>query len=118
MPYIKQENRDEYDEYLDGHIEDLKEHGFPKGDVTYCVYKMVGHWFLSDPGYDAIADIRGMLAGVLSEFDRRLAFPYEDKKIEENGDVDFTRPMIEGLPENWCGFDDCLQCSPNDQGDA
>jgi hypothetical protein len=28
-----------------------------------------------------------MLAGVLSEFDRRYAFPYEDEKIRENGDV-------------------------------
>ncbi len=96
MPYIKQEDRDNYEAFLIAHIQDLEEEGFPVGDVTYSVYKIVGHWFLSNPGYAAIADIRGMLAGVLSEFDRRLAFPYEDKKIRENGDVDLTMPTLEG----------------------
>ena len=90
MPYIKQEDRDEYDEFLNAHIEDLEEHDYPVGDVTYSVYKIVGRWFKNKPKYQTIAEIRGMLAGVLSEFDRRLAFPYEDKKIEENGDVDLS----------------------------
>ena len=94
MPYIKKHARDYYAEFLDGHIQDLEEQGYPVGDVTYAVYKIVGHWFLSNPGYEAIADIRGMLAGVLSEFDRKLAFPYEDKKIRKNGDVSFTLPEV------------------------
>ena len=111
MPYIKQEMRDVYDEFLNAHIEDLQEHGFPPGDVTYSVYKIVSHWFKNDSRYQTICEVRGMLAGVLSEFDRRFAFSYEDKKIEENGDVDLTTPDIQC--EHLCSSTKaCEVCNP------
>ena len=106
MPYINQEAREYYKAFLDAHIQDLEEEGYQEGHVTYCVYKMVGHWFLNNPGYTAIADIRGMLAGVLSEFDRQFAFPYEDRKKRENGDVDFTLPPLEKA----CADPVCVKC--------
>jgi hypothetical protein len=37
------------------------------------------------------------LIGTLAEFDRRIAAPYEDKKIKENGDVDLSYPPLEEL---------------------
>jgi hypothetical protein len=37
--------------------------------------------------YQRINDVVGALEGAKLEFYRRLAAPYEDKKIAENGDV-------------------------------
>jgi hypothetical protein len=37
--------------------------------------------------YQTINDIVGALEGAKLEFYRRVAVPYEDKKIIENGDV-------------------------------
>lgn len=112
MPYIKQEDRTYYMEALNEHIQDLQDQDYPVGDVTYAVYKTVGHWFLHKPGYAAIADIRGMLAGVLSEFDRKFAFPYEDKKERENGDVNFTLLGIEeGVPQSKTTYHVCPCCA-------
>lgn len=37
--------------------------------------------------YSTINDIIGALEGAKLEFYRRVAVPYEDKKIKENGDV-------------------------------
>jgi len=120
MPYIKQEQRDVYDDFLNALIQDLEEHDYTPGDVTYAVYKIVGHWFLHKPGYQSVAEIRGMLAGVLSEFDRRYAFPYEDVKLHENGDVDFTPAEVEEInlwgDAVYCGDPECDKCS-SDEGD-
>ncbi len=106
MPYTKQEDRDKYEAWVSALIEDLKEEGFPPGDVTYLMYKIVGHWFLHKRSYQTIAEVRGVLAGVLSEFDRKFAFPYEDEKIEENGDIDWwMTPREEPVPT--CTGSDC-----------
>ena len=90
MPYTKQTDRDKYDVWLNALIADLGYGEFPPGDVTYIMYKIMGEWFREKPKYQTIAEVRGVLAGVLSEFDRQFAFPYEDEKIEENGDVNWT----------------------------
>ena len=37
--------------------------------------------------YQHINDVLGALEGAKLEFYRRVAAPYEDKKIQENGDV-------------------------------
>jgi hypothetical protein len=99
MPYIKQEDRDTYEAWLAALIEDLTEVDFPPGDVTYLMYRIVGHWFLHKPSYQSIDEVRGALVGVLSEFDRKFAFPYEDKKIKENGDIAWELSQLEGEPE-------------------
>lgn len=108
MPYTKQENRDEYDAWLIALIQDLQEEDFPPGDVTYIMYKIMGHWFKDKTSYQTIDEIRGVLAGVLSEFDRRFAFPYEDEKIIENGDIDWTLPPLDECSREGCaGPADC-----------
>ena len=90
MPYINKDDRWIYNQSLEHLIADLASNGWKVGHVTYVVYCIVQHWFVDLPGYQTISNIRGMLSGVLSEFDRRYAFDYEDEKIEENGDVYFT----------------------------
>ncbi len=87
MPYIMIENRHKYDDEVDKLVECLRLSKWRAGEVTYVVFRIVGAWFKNKPGYQTICEIRGMLAGVLSEFDRRMAFNYEDIKLKENGDV-------------------------------
>jgi hypothetical protein len=103
MPYIKQEDRDKYDEWLNALIVDLRESGWPPGDVTYILYRLMCRWFMDKPMYQTICEVRGVLAGVLSEFDRRFAFPYEDRKILENGDVDLEVPDLCGCGREMLG---------------
>ncbi len=116
MPYTKQEERDNYNDWLNALIVDLKEQGFPPGDVTYVVYKIVGHWFKDKPKYQTICEVRGMLAGVLSEFDRKFAFPYEDKKIEDNGGINWTLPALEHNINDEIPEDELCHCGSKELG--
>lgn len=88
MPYITKDDREEYRNPLDDLCYNLDEQGWSAGAVTYVLYVIVARWFKARPKYDTIAHIRGCLMGTLSEVDRRFFFPYEDKKITQNGDVD------------------------------
>jgi hypothetical protein len=88
MPYIKKDDRDKYNKGLDTINEVLSRNSFPVGDVTYVIYNILIHMFAFKKKYQTICEVRGILAGVLSEFDRRFAFPYEDEKIDLNGDVE------------------------------
>ncbi len=82
MPYISQARRDV--------IEDQT--GVPRtaGELNYAITRLCVN-YLQDPGvelsYQLINDVLGALEGAKLEFYRRVAVPYEDKKIEDNGDV-------------------------------
>ena len=95
MPYIKKKFRALYDGHIETLSATLQNNDYPNGHMTYIVFKLVVVWFMHTPGYEAIEKIRGMLAGVLSEFDRKHAFRYEDKKIIKNGDVDATFEVVQ-----------------------
>ncbi len=41
--------------------------------------------------YQTINDISGAMAEAMAEFRRRVVAPYEDKKIEENGDLPWPK---------------------------
>ena len=87
MPYIMQEHRSYYDKPLEDLTFTLGQEGWNAGHVTYILYRIVLQWFKDVPSYATIANIRGCLVGTMTEFDRREAAPYEDSKIEDNGDV-------------------------------
>ena len=87
MPYILQEDRDAYLIPLSAITNRLKDRDFPAGDLVYIFYFLAKETFRFYPRFDSINKIRGALSSALTEFDRRIAAPYEDKKIEENGDV-------------------------------
>lgn len=105
MPYIKKKDREKYTGSLDALTDTLETQDWQAGAVTYVLYVIVARWFQRKPKYDTIAAIRGCLMGTLSEVDRRFFFPYEDKKISLNGDVDlmYDRPG----EEEQC----CVHCS-------
>lgn len=57
------------------------------GELNYAL-TMVAKRYLQNKGlkYSTINDIVGALEGAKLEFYARIARPYEDKKIQENGD--------------------------------
>lgn len=83
MPYIKKERRDEL-HCLTTDVWNIE----TKGELNYVITNLITS-FLEKHGtsYSTINDIVGALDCAKSEFYRRVAVPYEDKKIEENGDV-------------------------------
>lgn len=61
--------------------------GIP-GELNYVITKIILDYYENNgPGYQTINDILGALEGAKLEFYRRVAAPYEDQKIKENGDV-------------------------------
>lgn len=60
------------------------------GDLNYVIHTLLFK-YLDKNGlnYRSINDILGALEGVKQEFYRRLAVPYEEEKIKENGDITF-----------------------------
>lgn len=84
MPYISLKDRIRIAEEVD--------EGGPipttAGELNYCLTCLVLDYFKRNGGrYQQINDIVGALEGCKLEFYRRVAAPYEDTKIKENGDV-------------------------------
>ena len=57
------------------------------GDVNYIVSCLIHAMRRDGWNYDAIQRVRGMLDGVKSEFEARLAVPYEISARKRNGDI-------------------------------
>lgn len=87
MPYIKKEDREKFNIILE-QIKNLNLN--VPGELNYLLTKIcltyLENNFLS---YTTINDIIGVLECVKQEFYRRAAAPYENEKIESNGDLDF-----------------------------
>lgn len=79
MPYIPQEIRD---------VLDLGDPPGTVGELNY-VFTQAIKAYLRHTGlsYQSINDVLGALDGAGKEFYRRVAAPYEDTKIAQNGDV-------------------------------
>lgn len=83
MPYIKDYERQHYSP-IGGNVA----HATNPGQLNYQ-FTMLAKDYISMHGlsYTHINDVMGALEGAKLEFYRRVAAPYEDKKIKENGDV-------------------------------
>lgn len=92
MPYIKITDRQKFCEDSKGGFIDLLPEVGKKcenaGELNYC-FTVIAQNYLLKKGlkYQNINDIIGALEGCKLELYRRIAGPYEDEKIEENGDV-------------------------------
>lgn len=85
MPYIKQEDREVlFQQESDG----IPMQPQTPGELNY-VFTLFAKQYFAQKGrnYQAINDIVGALESCKLEFYRRVAVPYEDIKIKENGDV-------------------------------
>lgn len=87
MPYITQEERPQYDEVLGELIGLLKEKPPESvdGHLNYVVTRVIKEVY--PLRYYHINKAMGVLECIQHEFYRRVAAPYEDTKIEQNGDV-------------------------------
>lgn len=56
------------------------------GDINYCISRLISR-VMGDISYGKIAIVTGVLENINQEFYRRMASPYENKKILENGDI-------------------------------
>lgn len=79
MPYIKKDCREAINQGGDA---------FGAGELNYKLTMVCNDYFhLNGKNYQAFNDIIGALEGCKLELYRRKVAPYEDIKIEENGDV-------------------------------
>jgi broad-specificity NMP kinase len=84
MPYIKPEIRERFQHF----VRVIEEPCPPvsAGELNYIITRLVAH-FIGTPSYGSINTAIGVLECAKLELYRRLAAPYEDKKISENGDI-------------------------------
>jgi len=82
MPYIKKPRRIQLEPVLKM-MYDLNVDS--KGDINYLLYAYFKRYF--DMSYNEVKNYCGELVECAAEIRRRLTGPYEDKKIEENGDI-------------------------------
>ena len=92
MPYIERSSRDKYDPAINNLIDLIKNKDCNPlaGDLAYVVYKIclgVCKRFEFTTFY-RLNMITGVLDNVKDEFKRRVLFPYEDTKMDLNGDVE------------------------------
>ena len=83
MPYIEQWRRKQL-EYL---IDQMSATGVSaNGDLNYLLFAFCKRDV--DPSYNNYKNFCGELRQCATEIERGLLGPYEDKKIQENGDVE------------------------------
>lgn len=94
MPYIKKEDRKQYDDLIDDLSVELegKDNDTLSGHLNYVLFRLAGllaQGTINNPGnYARLAVIRSSMKEANDEFHRKVMVPYEDRKIKENGDVE------------------------------
>lgn len=97
MPYIAQERRPRYDEAIAA-LATAIDAETPGGDINYIVTRLVAYWIsVRGLSYAVLADAVGVMETAKLELYRRIVVPYEDRKIEESGDV------YDDLPDDSAG---------------
>ena len=91
MPYIKSRDRKRFDKKVRNIVAVLLSSNNTQepvvGEVNYVISLLIWTLFEQNPSYTRGNNLMGVLECVKAEFYRRKLAPYEDKKIEENGDV-------------------------------
>lgn len=88
MPYIPLADREEFAEPLAALHEIVFRRGLSNGELNFLI-TCLGHLYLTKHGtsYNTISDVVKAMECAKLEFYRRVAAPYEDTKIQQNGDV-------------------------------
>jgi hypothetical protein len=86
MPYIKPEDREPLDPLLDQLSAALPEHDFA-GSLNYVIAGLATRLLKGGHNYSRINEIVGALECAKLELYRRVAAPYEEGKMQANGDV-------------------------------
>ena len=94
MPYINENARKELNDCIDNMVDCLthgnnltnEEFTFLLGEINYSFSRILAK-SMGETSYGKIAMITGVLENIKQEFYRRIAQPYEDQKIVQNGDI-------------------------------
>jgi hypothetical protein len=87
MPYIKTERRGKLNKER---VLDLGREIAGPGELNYVLTSIINAYLYAideEISYDDLNEVVGVLANVQQEFYRRVVVPYEDAKIQQNGDV-------------------------------
>jgi len=79
MPYITKHDRN--------NIDVLNFDPVCAGQLNYVITTIIRDYYNKSPSYQSVNDVVGALEGAKLEFYRRVAAPYEDTKVIQNGDV-------------------------------
>lgn len=104
MPYLKKENKEYFSELL----QLLGYHSIANGgELNFLFTEIIKQYLVThELKYEVMNTVVGALESCKAEFQRRIVNPYEDVKIELNGDVytDNTKKVEERLgKENFFG---------------
>jgi hypothetical protein len=111
MPYIAKLRRADLNQRIDALAASIAHDGMEEsaafamnycGDLNYSITRLcmkVIQLRFGAVRYGTIAAVCGVLDNVKSEFYRRIAAPYEDKKIAKNGDVDLYEEQVKWIAE-------------------
>jgi hypothetical protein len=86
MPYIEPSQRMPLDPLIEKLAITLPETDFA-GQLNYVVSKLAAHLLHDKLNYARVNEIIGALECAKLELYRRVAAPYEDTKVDQNGDV-------------------------------
>ena len=88
MPYIDKIDRKHIDRESKRRVfSTMGTHSADPGELNYMVTTMIKNYIGDEYSYSRINEVIGVLECAKLELYRRIAAPYEDFKIEENGDV-------------------------------
>jgi len=94
MPYIEKRDRPQFNEP----IGELARWITSKGDLNYVISELVGRLILkTGMSYTNSSNWIDGVHGAERELTRRLLNPYEDVKIEENGDVASFEKILDSM---------------------
>lgn len=87
MPYIKQQDRDLYDGLIRDIRENLKIHNNHPGELNYIITSILCGALVDGVSYTKVNELVGVLECAKQELYSRIARPYEDMKMKENGEA-------------------------------
>lgn len=82
MPYIKPASR-----VIAEPLEQIPFQLLEPGEVTYLITRIIREYVGDTYNYSLLSEAIGILECAKLELYRRMVAPYEDSKMEENGDV-------------------------------
>lgn len=99
MPYIKTDRRNVFDKSIDAIAARLRLIEGNAGDLNYIITSIINN-HIADNGlsYTEINNMIGVLECAKLELYRRVAVPYENTKMVENGDVSIHSNKISNTP--------------------
>ena len=85
MSYILKDHREAFDEPIANIGKDIRS----VEELHYCITSLI-HNYTNNRimRYGMLNECLGVLDAVSREYYRKVVAPYEDKKIEENGDIE------------------------------